>query len=336
MAMEISPEALELHKSSIVIDGCVVGPSTERTLSNLLAGGVTAGNWTVSGHADNHMEAMLKMEARHWLLEAAPEKSVLALTAADIEQAAKDGRFACIFGFQGANYLGHNMHLLSVFWRLGLRVLQLTYNEANELGDGCLEPRNGGLTRCGIQIVRDCNKRGILVDLSHGGHKLGMDIVEYSADPVTISHTGAYSVRENPRNARDELISAVAARGGMIGLATFSDFVGDTSHGRWPTLDEYLDHIEHVVQLVGVEHTAIGTDMMEASSGPGWANNTLRFYPEICGGMDLERHQIEGFPNHSAIPKITDGLLRRSYSAADIKKLMGENLLRLYRQVWRG
>jgi membrane dipeptidase len=336
MATEISPEALELHRDSLVIDGCVVGSSTERTLANLLAGGVNAGNWTVSGHSDSYMDAMLKMEERQWLLEREPDTSTLALTAADIEQAAKDGRFACIMGFQGANYLGHNMHLLSIFWRLGLRILQMTYNEANDLGDGCLEPRNGGLTRCGIQIVRDSNKLGILMDLSHGGHKLGLDIVEYSAEPVTISHTGAYSVRENPRNARDELIKAVASRGGVIGLATFSDFVGDTSNGRWPTLDEYLAHVDYVVEMVGVEYTAIGTDMLEAGAGVRWDNNTLRFYPEICGGMTIERHQIEGFPNHSAIPKITDGLLRRGYAPADIKKLMGENLLRLYRQVWRG
>lgn len=333
---QVSPEALDLHRRSLIVDGCVVGPSTERTLDHLQAGGVHAGNWTVSGHHDDHMTAMMKIEERYWLLERAPDRAAPALTASDIERAHREGRFACIFGVQGASYLGHNFHLLSVFWRLGLRILQMTYNERNELGDGCLEPENRGLTHRGIQIVRDSNRLGMLLDLSHGGHRTNLDVVEHSKDPVTISHTGAYSLRPNPRNARDDLMRAVAAKGGVVGVAAFSDFVADTTDGYWPTLDDYLKQIDYVVNLVGVDHAAIGTDMLEANAGVRWDNNTLRQYPEICGGMTIERHQIEGFPNHSAIPRITDGLLRRGYAEGDIQKLMGQNLIRLYRRVWRG
>jgi membrane dipeptidase len=332
---ELSPEALELHSRSLIIDGCVVGPSTARTLDNLEAGGVNAGNWTVSGHADTCLTAMLKMEERRWLVEREPKRTVVALTAADIEQAWREGRFACVMGFQGASHLGHNFHFLAIFWRLGLRVLQLTYNERNDLGDGCLEPENRGLTHSGIQIVRDCNRLGVLLDLSHGGHRTCLDIVEHSSDPVTISHTGVYTLQPNPRNARDDLTKAVAARGGVVGLAAFSDFVADTRHGHWPTLDDYLKQIDYIANLVGIEHTAIGTDMLEATAGVVWDNNTLRQYPEVCGEMTIERHQIEGFPNHSAIPKITDGLLRRGYAPADVQKIMGQNLLQLCRQVWR-
>jgi membrane dipeptidase len=335
MSIDVSPEALALHRRIMVVDGLVTGPSSERMLDNLEAGGVHAGNWTVSGHEDHHMTALMKMEERRWLLERVPHRAVLAQSVADIERAHREGKFACVLGFQGGASLEDEFHLLAVFWRLGLRVLQLTYNEQNHLGYGCLEPDDRGLTHFGIQVVRDCNRLGLLVDLSHAGARTALDAVEVSRDPVTVSHAGAYTLRPNPRNLRDEVMKAIVAKGGVVGAAAFSDFVGDTTAGKWPTIEDYLNHIDYMVGTVGPDNVAIGSDMLESSAGPRWDNNTLRKYPEICGGMTIERHQIEGFPNHSAFPKITEGLLRRGYTEADIEKIMGQNLLRLYRRVWR-
>src|SRR5688500_6438752 len=127
------------------------------------------------------------MEELHWVLDKFPEKAVLTTSAAEIESAVRDNRIACVIGFQGGDMLGHHFHRLQVFARLGLRIFQLTYNERNYLGDGCLEPENRGLTHFGIQIVRDCNRLGILLDVAHAGVRTALDMVERSSDPVVNS-----------------------------------------------------------------------------------------------------------------------------------------------------
>jgi len=335
LSLEVSTEALALHRRSIIIDGLVSGGSNDRILNSLMEHGVTAANWSVSGHEDDHMTALMKMEERRWLLEAFPEKALVALTAADIERAKEEGRFACVMGFQGAASLEENFNLLAIFWRLGLRLLQVTYSERNHLGYGCLEPEDRGLTHFGRQIVRDCNRLGILLDVAHVGVKTSLDTIELSKDPIALSHAGIYALRPNPRNARDEVIKALAARGGVIGLAAFSDMVGDTTKGRCPTIEDYINHLDYAVKLVGIDHVGVGLDARDASGGWRWENTTLRRYPEICGGMSLDRHHARGMVANTSA-HITDALLRRGYTEGDVQKIMGLNWLRLYRQVWRG
>ena len=334
--LDVSRAAAALHQRSLVIDTLVVGPFTERILDNLRAGGVKVAAWTVAGHEQDFEAAIMKFEELHWLLEKFPEKMFLATSAAEIERVPKENRLACVIAFQGGDMLGHRFHRLTVFWRMGLRIFQPTYNERNNLGDGCLEPENRGLTHFGIQIVRDCNRLGILLDVAHAGVRMALDMVEHSRDPVINSHAGAYALQPNPRNARDDVIKAVAASGGVHCIPLFSDFIGDTRDDRWPTVDDYVKHVDYVADLVGIEHVGLGGDILEATAGPRWDNTTLRKYPEICGGMNVERHQLKGMPNHSTMPMITDALLRRGYVEGDIQKIMGLNLLRLYRQVWRG
>lgn len=336
MSGEVSPEALALHRRSLIIDGVIVSPPAEWAVDNLRGGGVSAGNWSVATHSEDHLAAMLQMEAFRWLINRVPEKAVLALSARDIERAHGEGRFAVVMGFQTGTPLEQEFHLLTIFWRLGLRILQFTYNTRTPLADGCLEPENRGLTHFGIQIVRDSNRLGVLLDLAHAGHRSALDIVEYSKDPVCISHCGAYTLRPNPRNARDDLIQAIAEKGGVIGVAGFSDFVADTTGGRSATMEDMLGHIDYMVRLVGVDHVGIGSDLLHPGAGPSWDNGTLRKYPEICGGMTIERHHVRDLPDHRAFPRITDGLLRRGYSEEDVQKIIGLNWLRLYRQVWRG
>lgn len=336
MTIEVSPEAMDLHSRSLVIDGVVVAPPAEWAVDNLRAGGIAAGNWSVATHSEDPITAMLQMESFHWLLDKFPQKAVLALTARDIERAHKEGRVAVVFGFQTGSPLAQEFHLLTIFWRLGLRIVQFTYNTRNALADGCLEPEGRGLTHFGIEMVRESNKLGIVLDVAHASHRSARDVVEISEDPVMDSHCGAYALRANPRNARDELIRAIAERGGVIGVAGFSDFVGDTSEGRWPGLDDMLGHVDHMVNLVGIDHVGIGSDILQAGAGPSWDNGTKRKYPEICGGMTIERHHIKEMPDHKAWPRITEGLLRRGYSEGDVQKVIGPNWLRIYREVWGG
>ena len=334
MTVEVSREAKALHDRTLVIDGVVVAPPAEWALDNLRTGGIAACNWSVATHSEEPLTAMLQMESFHWLLDKFPEKAVLALSVRDIERAREEGKLAVVMGFQTGSPLAQEFHLLTIFWRLGLRIIQFTYNTRNALADGCLEPEGRGLTHFGIEMVRESNKLGVVLDVAHASHRSAMDIVEHSEDPVMDSHCGAYTLRPNPRNARNELIKAVAEKGGVIGIAGFSDFVGDTSEGRWPNIDDLLGHLDYVVNMVGVDHVGIGSDILQASAGPSWDNGTKRKYPEICGGMTIERHHIKDMSDHKAFPRITEGLLKRGYSDGEVQKIMGQNWLRLYRQVW--
>jgi membrane dipeptidase len=255
---------------------------------------------------------------------------------ADIEQARRQGKFGVILGFQGAETLEARFHLLAVYHKLGVRVVGLTYNNRNVVGAGCLEPDDGRMTRFGLEVVREMNRLGILVDLTHVGNRTSLDAAAASSAPVVFSHSNAKAVRDNPRNLNDEQIRACAATTGVVGIATFADFVGDTSRGRRPTLEEYFRHIDYVAQLVGVDHVGIGTDIFsDPTSGTWWNSNTRMRYPEICGGMTYETHGLLGFEHHAEFPAVVEAMIKHGYSEADILKIAGGNWMRVFRTAWR-
>jgi membrane dipeptidase len=159
----------------------------------------------------------------------------------DIFEAKRNGQLGVILGIQSPSCLGQQRERLRLLHKLGLRSLQLTYMERNFLGDGCLEPENRGLTHFGIQVVRECNRLGLLIDCSHVGIRTTLDAVEHSSAPIVISHTAVRALTDNPRCVTDEQMKAVAARGGVIGMTTFAPFIRTD---RRPTLDDYLDHFD--------------------------------------------------------------------------------------------
>src|SRR5690606_24147397 len=152
------------------------------------------------------------------------------------------------------------------YHRLGVRAMLLAYNQAEAAGDGCLEPRNGGLTRFGHQVIAEMNRVGMLVDLSHCGVRTALEAIDASAQPVAITHTGAKAVYDHPRTVPDELLLAVAARGGVIGINGHPAFIDGTSA---PPLSRVVDHLDHIVELVGVEHVGLGLDFSQHPDANG-------------------------------------------------------------------
>ena len=332
--MDLDPQAAKLQQDAFVLDGLLTGPPSPATIERLLKAGYDAANWTVSGHSDTTQSALQKITTFYWLRDHMPDKVCIVESRDDLDSAEHNGKLRIVFGFQGAEPIGHDYHFLTVFHKLGVRIIQLTYNEGNHLGAGCLEPDDRGLTHFGIQVVRDMNRLGMLVDLTHVGEKTSLDAIEVSDDPVVFSHSNAKSVRDNPRNLTDEQMTAVAAKSGVVGLATFADFVADTTKGQ-PTLDQFVDHIAYAVDLIGVDHVGIGTDIMETTGVAGiwWNNNTKRRYPEICGAMDEHMHGIEVFERWDDFPKATEALLRRGFGEDSVRKIIGGNFLRVLKQV---
>ena len=324
-----------IYQSSVVIDGLVVAPPSGRVVEDLLAAGISGCNWTVTSHSDETLTAINKITQFYWLLEQFPDRTLLVERDADLDRAKGEGKLGIILGFQGGSPLGRNVHLVRVFHKLGIRIIQLTYNESNALAAGALESSDGGLTSLGVQAVQEMNRIGMLVDLSHVGRRASLEAIDASDNPVIFSHSNPRALQENPRNISDEQIRACAAKGGVIGLATFSAFVGDTSNGRHPGLGDYLRQMDYVINLVGPDHVGVGTDIfLDPTDGVWWRAVTGRLYPQVSQGMTYETHNIAGFMHQSDFPAVTEAMLHHGYDESTVRKILGDNWRRVFRQVW--
>ncbi len=251
-------------------------------------------------------------------------------TVQDLLDAKAQGRLGVFFGLQSGTPLETDRKRLRILHKLGLRVLQLTYMERNAIGDGCLEPENRGLSHYGIQVVRDCNRVGVLVDCSHVGIQSTLDAAHYSSQPIVVSHTACRAIADNPRCVTDEQMNAVAQKGGTIGITPYAPFIRTD---RTPTLDDYLDHFDHAIALIGADHVTVATDMFDGKTKVNWA--TPWYYPEITKGAQYGTRRVQGFTRKSDLAAFTAGLLRHGHSETTVRKVLGENIVRVLRAVWK-
>ena len=187
---------------------------------------------------------------------------IVAAKAHDIRRAKQDSKAALILQAQDGGFIGDRLHRIEAFYRLGLRVVILAYNRTNNMADGCLDRTDHGLTLFGQLVVDECNRLGMLLDCTHMGRRSTLEITERSSQPVVYSHSNPAGMTENPRNIDDEQIRACAAKGGVIGIASWGPIVRKPGSEERPTVDDFLDHIDYVAQLLGtVDNIGIGTDM---------------------------------------------------------------------------
>ena len=248
----------------------------------------------------------------------------------DIFEAKKNGQLGVIFGVQNSSWIGSERERIRLLYKLGLRSLQLTYMERNLLGDGCLEPENKGLTNFGMQVVRECNRLGILIDCSHVGRQTSLDAARLSQKPIVISHTAVRAITENPRCVTDEQMKTVAEKGGTIGITTFSPFIRTECQ---PTLEDYLDHFDYAIKLIGEDHVTFATDWFDGKTKANWA--TPWYYPEVTQGKKYGGLGLIGFSQRSELVNVVDGMLKRKYSPERIRKIVGGNFIRVLKEVWR-
>lgn len=323
-----SADARTLHERSIVIDGTCPGGHWRAHLETWLAGGATC--CVVSVGAPLPPEGALYDLAHTYELIRRDERLSLAQSVADIRAAKQEGRLAVVLQFQGTEPLAYEPALVEAWWRLGVRVVQLAYNRRNPLCDGCEEPGDGGLSRLGRRVVGELNRVGIAVDVSHTGVRSSLDAIECSTAPVIASHSNAHAVHANSRNLPDDVIRGIAASGGVIGANGFPSFV---SPAKEPTLDEYIDHMAYIGDLVGIEHVAVGLDY--------W-NGTEDDYREFVdsGSWSPENYPPPPWPypsglgDASGLPALTERLLERGFSAAEVTGVVGENWLRVWDRIW--
>lgn len=317
----------------VVVDACTPRIASTPFMEKIRSAGVTAVCVSLAGQAGGFFEAMEEMNVYYNMAGIFPNETMIALTTEDIKKAKTEGKLALIFAFQNAVPVEADwVNRLPFFYRNGLRIVQLTYNETNRLGHGCFEPIDTGLTLTGIQIVRELNRLGIVIDLSHVGIKTSSDAIELSKHPCIFSHADCRTLCDCRRNKTDEQIRAIAAKGGVIGITPYAPFC-EPAKGQRPTLDDYLRHMEYAINLVGVDHVGIGTDIAEHWA-VRWAGGTPRRYPDMTGNYTWETIYAKGFDSISYFGDVFEALLKRGYSDEDVLKIAGGNFMRVFREVW--
>lgn len=327
-------DAATLHRQSVVIDGhCdtllglqmreqelppylkhLEGQKGHIDLDRLKEGGVTAQNFACfvrPQHLPSQAtrETLRLIDLFHRFQAEHADDLCLATCAADIERAKAEGRVAGILSIEGAEGLEGDLGVLRMVYRLGVRWIGLTWSNRNQAADGVFEAQTGGgLTRFGRQLVEELNRLGMMVDIAHLAPAGVRDVFEISQAPVIASHANAHQLCPVPRNLRDEQLEQLAASGGVVGVVYVPGFVTD---GQDPaTLDMVIDHIDHIVQVIGIDHVGLGSDF-DGFGGP----------PPI------------GLEDVSCTPNMTARLLERGYGEDEVSKILGGNWLRVIRQV---
>jgi len=329
------------HASArIVIDGLVF--HGDGNAEPLISGGVTAANITVAPYTQGFTPAFDAMS--RWLNHAArPDAGWrLVLQADDILRAQAEGKAGLIMGWQNMLPLESNLDRLRGFHAMGLRVGQLTYNEANLLGDGCGEARGGGLTQFGQAVVAEMNRIGVAIDLSHCSEVTVQQTAALSTKPVLLTHANAKAVHDRVRNKTDASIKAVAATGGVIGASIHGFLNWSGNPAEPPTLDSFARHVRYLGDLVGLEHVGIGTDFacVQDPAQVEGILNLSRNYPGPAGvfinafGNRLSDRYPPETPTPRQFPAILRALEQAGFSAREVDGIAGGNFLRVFREIW--
>lgn len=341
VAPQLSPQTVEVMERSIVIDCSnipIVNPWLEKQISDeffnkMIAGGVTASNITIPSSASpgSSFREAVGQFAMHieWIEES--QQGILIRSVDDIRRAHSEGLAGIIFGPQNADFLEDAVQAVALFHGMGLRVMQLTYNQRNLLGDGCLEPGNAGLSLFGRDVVREMNQVGVVVDLSHCGEQTTFDAIEVSDKPCVFSHANARAVHDNPRNKTDDQIRAMAEKGGVICVLPYADFL-EPKGPTPPALEVLVRHVEHVVNLVGIDHVGISTDINDN-------NETRRIWnrinnPELVGDSRYHKYPIGFDGKLQNFGVLAEVLLEGGFSPADVEAILGGNLMRVFSEAW--
>ncbi len=322
-----------LHAEATVVDGLMVCKWDRGIFEEMHTAGITAANCTVSIW-DDFADTMENIAAfKRWFDE--HDDLIRPIeTTGDIRRAKDERRVGIIIGFQNLGAIEGRLSYLRLFRELGLRIAQLAYNTQNLIGAGCYESSDSGLTDLGREVVSSMNELGILVDLSHVGQQTSKDAIEHSQTPVAYSHTCPAAVHDHPRNKTDEEMRFIADHGGFVGVNILPWFLRADGEA---TLDDFVDAIGHTLNVVGEDHVGIGTDFMQGHGADYLAY--LRSHqgrgPLITPLPEKPLAQTpEGLDRVADFPRITEAMERRGWSEERIRKVLGENWLRLLHEVW--
>jgi membrane dipeptidase len=326
-AMLISEQARTLHQHSLVWDthACFrLHPNADLSeLKRYRDSGVDFVSLNI-GMDLNPFENTMQVLARYRSYIAShPDHYVLALMTDDIRNAKASGKLAIAFDLEGSEPLLGNLNLISLYYDLGVRQMLLAYNKDNRASGGCMEG-SIGLTDFGIDVIKEMNRVGMVVDVSHMGYRATMQAFETSTAPVIFSHSNPAGLRPHARNISDDQIKACAETGGVIGINGIGDFLGGTSS------ELIVQNLEYVMKLVGPEHVGLGLDYVIDKQE---LIEYIEMYPDIFPPDKIQDYL--SFVQPEQFPEFTELLYQKGYSEQIIRGILGENFLRVAGQVWK-
>ncbi len=325
--MSISEQARKIHKDSLVWDthACFrLDPLADLSeLKRYRDSGVDFVSLNI-GMDLNSFENTLQVLARYRsYVSSHPDQYVLGLTVEDIRMAKESGKLAVAFDLEGSDPLLGNLNMISLYYDLGVRQMLLAYNKDNRASGGCMEGTIG-LTDFGKDIIKEMNRVGMVVDVSHMGYLATMESFEVSTAPVIFSHSNPNGLWQHARNISDEQIRACAQTGGVIGINGIGDFLGGTSS------ELIVQNIEYVMNLAGPEHVGLGLDYVIDKQE---LIEYVEMYPDIFPPEKIKDYL--SFVEPEQFPEFTELLWQKGYSEQIIRGILGGNFLRVAEQVWK-
>lgn len=338
-----SKRAVDLVRQSLVIDMLAplkldfrpeyyAAPLSEKDAADFRASGITGLHNAVGmGGPDAYAETLSWIAA--WQGFAARNSHVFTLVdkAADLDRAKKDGKCAVIMGLQNSEHF-RTASDVKHFYQIGQRCSQLTYNSQNMIGSGSTDRIDGGISDYGVSIIKAMNDVGMLIDVSHCGDRTTLDAIALSPKPIAITHSNCRALTDHPRLKTDEAIKALGARGGVMGITGVRMFV---SAKEPTTIANMVDHIDHVVKLIGVDHVGIGSD----ADLNGYDDMPADQYKMLKAGYKSsyafrDKIDTDGFDHPLKTYDLAEELIRRNYSDANIQAILGGNFRRLLGETW--
>ena len=319
-----------------IIDALQCGKFDRDVFAMLQGGGFRCVTPTL-GFWEGTMESLDSLA--HWRDMAEENADLIRIVkkADDIRACFADGKLGILLGYQNTNLLEDRIRYVEIFADLGVRVLQLTYNNQNELGGSCYETADSGLTRFGREVVEEMGRCGIVVDCSHTGDRTTLDAILHSPKPIAITHANPASIFPHARNRSDEVIKALAERGGVIGVAAYRNITPDWACA---TAKGFAELIAKTVDIAGIDHVGVGTDFSYKSDDAYRAWMRMgRWSKKLNYGAGSSTHpgaveKPEWLPTPDRLQDLIPALRETGFSDAEVEKLMGGNWLRVYQSVF--
>ncbi|WP_219899669.1 dipeptidase [Zobellella taiwanensis] len=319
----------ELHNEMIVIDGLQYSNWSREIFEQLREGGVTMVHATIVYH-EQIRETLMRIAEWNRQFELHGDLIMPVRSADDIRRAKAEGKVGIMFGAQNCSPIEDDIGMVEVMRDLNLMIMQLTYNNQSLLACGCYETEDSGVTRFGRQVIREMNRVGMIVDMSHSAERSTLEAIEISERPIVISHANPLSFHDAKRNKSDTVLKALAESGGLLG---FSAYPFHLKNGPDCTLEDYCDMIARTADLMGVERLGIGTDLCQNQplSVLEWMRNgrwskTMDYGEGSSSNADWPR-PLSWFRDSRDFPNLTQGLLARGFGKEDVANIMGLNWL---------
>ena len=341
---KVSADAAKIYRDSFILDGNalagiggLLGRSNQDEIAKVIReSGVTALKSALGGALGNFEAAVEDIAYAQQLMEKRPDLFLNVRTPADFDRARKEQKLGVIYSFESPNMLEDKIDRIEMFRGLGVRVMQLTYNRRTPFGVGCLDGETDGLTELGHKAIAKMNEIGVALDLSHSNTKTTADGIAASAKPPLITHAGCRAVYMHPRNKEDREMKALADKGGVIGIYMLPYL---TESPKQPTLNDYLQHLEHALKICGEDHVGVGSDVpffpVDDSDLEEMKKATEKRKADGIAAPGEDRPTyIPDLNTPRKMELIADGLLKRGHKSGVVEKIVGANFKRVFGEIW--